>query len=85
MNENHLVEHINTISKNILKLEILLLTLTDELEKQGFIITKEILEKADEEYEETISKVKEEVETQLEKIKSDLLMSNMFYGAKGEA
>jgi len=85
MNEAELVEHLNTISKNILKLEILLLTLTDELEKQGFVVTKEILEKADEEYEDAIFKVKAQVETKIEEIKKDLLMSNIFYGAKGEA
>lgn len=85
MDKNEFIEHLNSMNKNILKLEILILTLTDELDRQGFVSTKEILEKADKDFEETITQVKSEIEQKLEEIKKDFIYSNILYGKPGEA
>lgn len=85
MDKNEFIEHLNSMNKNILKLEILILTLTDELDRQGFVSTKEILEKADKDFEETITHVKSEIEQKLEEIKKDFIYSNILYGKPGEA
>lgn len=85
MEQSEYIEHLNNVSKNILKLEILILNVIDELEKQGFISAKEIIENANAEYDETISKVKLQVEEKLEEIKKDFVYSSLYYGNPGEA
>lgn len=85
MSERVIVEHLNQMSHNILRLEILILTLTKEMENQGFVITKEILQKAEEEYEETLVDLDKRVNDELDRIKKEAILSNIFLGPKGEA
>ena len=73
------------LSRNTLKLEILLLNFMDEMEKQGFIDKSEIIDKAENEFQNLISKVKEEVEVKLEEIKNEMTLSSIMMGQRGEA
>ena len=83
--ETNLGEHLSELSRNVLKLEILLLNFMDEMEKQGFIDKSEIIEKAENEFENLISKVKEEVEIKLEEIKNEITLSSIMMGQRGDA
>lgn len=85
MDEKTIISHLNQMSKNMLRLEILITTLTEEMERQGFVITSEILETADTKYEETLNKVENKIKDELDKIKNEFIISNLFNGQTGEA
>ena len=85
MDERTIISHLNQMSKNMLRLKILITTLTEEMERQGFVITSEILETADIKYEETLNKVENKIKDELDKLKNEFIISNLFNGQTGEA